>query len=308
MDDLNRRIILKMMLGGSLLYHSGKLQYLSAQNIPLSHRKIPKTGEDIPVIGLGTYQTFSADIGAKSLKNLKKVLDLFVQNGGSVIDSSPMYGHSERVVGNLTYELNVRNSVFMATKVWTKGEEQGRRQVRKSMSLMQTDILDLLQIHNLVDWKTHTKTLLSLKERQVIRYIGITHYHANAYPLVQSILKQKIFDFVQINYSIFEREAENALLPLALDTGHAVVINRPFIQGLGFSITRGIKLPEWTADFNCYSWAQFFLKFILSHPAVTCVIPATSKPEHLVDNMGAGFGKLPNKKTREKMIRYIENI
>jgi aryl-alcohol dehydrogenase-like predicted oxidoreductase len=196
----------------------------------------------------------------------------------------------------------------MATKVWTSGRDAGTRQMEESFRRMRVERMDLMQIHNLLDWKTHAKTLADWKASGRIRYMGITHYHAGAYDELAKILRLRQFDFVQLNYSLSEREAEDSVLPLAAETGTAVIVNRPFAQASLFSRVRGKELPPWAADFDCVSWAQFFLKYILSHPAVTCVIPATSKPKHMLDNLGAGSGRLPDQRTRSRMVQALDAL
>ncbi len=274
----------------------------------MMQRPIHNSGERLPVIGLGTYQAFNAGSSERKREPLREVLQQFVQHDGALIDSSPMYGSSERVIGDLSSELGLRPQLFMATKVWTSGERQGIDQMNESFMKMRVEVMDLMQVHNLVDWRTHAKTLDGWKQRGKIRYTGVTHYHSGAYESLESIMKLRRFDFAQFNYSIVETEAEQRLLPTALDTGTAVIINRPFGAGSLFSRVRGVALPSWAADFDCQSWAQFFLKYVVSHPAVTCVIPATSKPKHLVDNMGAGFGKLPDDATRKRMRATIDAL
>jgi diketogulonate reductase-like aldo/keto reductase len=225
-----------------------------------------------------------------------------------MIDSSPMYARSEGVIGELTKQLALRPQLFMATKVWTSGANAGTEQMQRSLQLMRVQVMDLMQVHNLVDWRTHSKTLGQWKERGTIRYMGVTHYHSGAYGELEQIMQTGLFDFVQFNYSIVEREAEKRLLPAALDSGTAVIANRPFAAAGLFSRVRGVKLPPWAAEFDCASWAQFFLKYILSHPALTCAIPATSKPKHLVDNMAAGYGRLPDAPTRKRMRELIDRL
>ena len=269
-------------------------------------RKIPSTGELLPVVGLGTWQTFDAGSSAEERSPLKEVLTLMKENGGTVIDSSPMYGSSEEVVGDLTTELKIADHFFYATKVWTSGREEGIEQMNDSFKKMKRNKMDLMQIHNLVDWKTHLKTLREWKDNGKVRYIGITHYTESAYDELEKIMKSEKPDFVQFNYSIDSREAEKRLLPAAKDLGIAVLINRPYGGGNLFGKVKGKTLPEWTKEYDINSWGQFFLKFILSHEAVICVIPGTSKPNHLVDNMLAGFGKLPDNSARENMLRYMK--
>jgi diketogulonate reductase-like aldo/keto reductase len=262
----------------------------------------------LPVIGLGTYQSFDVGSEASERNLLKDVLGLFMQQGGKLVDSSPMYGQSESVVGDLAVELVITGRLFMATKVWTSGQEAGRRQMDESMRRMRVERMDLMQIHNLLDWKTHLATLKQWKTAGRIRYIGITHYHSGAYAELERLMKTKDFDFVQFNYSIAEREAEERILPLARDLGIAVIVNRPFAQASLFARTRGKEVPAWAAEFDCRSWAQFFLKYILAHPAVTCVIPATGKPQHLLDNMMAGIAPFPDAAMRERMVASMDGL
>jgi diketogulonate reductase-like aldo/keto reductase len=269
-------------------------------------RPIPAGQETLPVIGLGTYRTF--DVGAQGHAALAEVLREFVALGGRVIDSSPMYGRAESVVGALAAQTGVADHLFYATKVWTQGREAGIRQMVQSAQRMGAAPIDLMQIHNLVDWRTHLKTLYAWKDEGRIRYIGITHYHRSYFAELAQILRSERLDFVQLPYSVVERDAERVLLPLALERGVAVLVNRPFEQGALFRATRGKPLPDWAAELDCASWAQFFLKFIVSHPAVTCAIPATSNPRHLVDNMQAGYGRLPDRAARERMAHYVASL
>lgn len=262
----------------------------------------------LPVVGLGTYQSFDVGGGASERDPLKDVLRLFVQQGGKLVDSSPMYGPSESVVGDLATELGITGRLFMATKVWTSGREAGIRQMEESLRRMKVPRMDLMQIHNLLDWKTHLGTLKQWKAAGRIRYIGITHYHSGAYAELERLMRTKDFEFVQFNYSIAEREAEERILPLAREIGVAVIVNRPFAQASLFSRVRGKDVPAWAAEFDCKSWGQFFLKYILGHPAVTCVIPATAKPNHLLDNMMAGIGRLPDETMRRKMAAFMDSL
>jgi diketogulonate reductase-like aldo/keto reductase len=271
-------------------------------------RAIPVSGEQIPVMGLGTYQAFDVGSSAADRAPPKEVLQGLVNNGGSVVDASPMYGRAEKVVGELTVELALRPSLFLATKVWTSGREAGIRQMEESFRLLRTQTIDLMQIHNLVDWKTHTAMLKEWKQQGRVRYIGITHYHEGAYDELERLIKTRQYDFVQLNYSIAEREAQDSVLPLAQETGVAVIANRPFAKASLFSRVRGKQLPEWVRDFDCSSWAQFFLKYIVSHPALTCAIPATSNPKHMTDNMMAGVGRLPDAETRRRMAKFVDAL
>jgi len=273
----------------------------------MNHRIIPSTGEKLPVVGLGTWQTFDVGQSKEERQALKDVLEVLIKHGGSVIDSSPMYGRSEKVVGELTTELNIKQGLFEATKVWTSGEAAGIQQMKTSMQLMQAQPMDLMQIHNLVDWKTHLRTLKKWKEEGKIRYIGITHYHKGGYAEVEKIMRTELIDFVQINYNLLAREAAEKILPLAQDKGIAVLINRPYAGGSLFQVSKEKRFPTWATEFDATTWGQLFLKFILAHPAVTCVIPGTSKAKHILDNVQAGFGDLPSLEHQQKLIKLLTN-
>jgi len=305
----SRRTVLKGIAGAGAWLAAGRPK--AGQAIApgaILKRTIPASGEQIPVIGLGTYQAFDVGTSPSDRAPLKEVLQGLVDSGGSVVDSSPMYGQAEQVVGDLAAELALRPSLFLATKVWTSGREAGVRQMEESFRLLKTRTIDLMQIHNLVDWSTHTVTLKQWKQQQRVRYIGITHYHEGAYDELERLIKTRQYDFVQLNYSIAEREAEKSVLPMARDTGVAVIANRPFAKASLFSRVRGRQLPEWAQEFDCGSWAQFFLKYIVSNPALTCAIPATSNPKHLEDNMMAGVGRLPDAQTRQRMAQFVDEL
>ena len=271
-------------------------------------RPVPRAAERLPAIGVGTYQTFDVGKGAAERAELKEVLRALVAQGGSVVDSSPMYGRAEGVVGDLAAELELHRSLFVATKVWTRGESAGVTQMEDSLRLLRAQRIDLMQVHNLVDWKTHLKTLKSWKAQGRVRYIGITHYHAGAFDDLMAVLRTREFDFVQFNYSMAEREADQRLLPLCAELGVGVLINRPFSQGDLFPRVKGKALPAWAAEFDCASWAQFFLKWILGHPAVTCAIPGTRRVVHLNDNLGAARGRLPDEAMRRKMLGHLHTL
>lgn len=270
-------------------------------------RVIPVTGERIPAVGLGTYTVFDVTAAADRGR-LKEIVKLFGESGGMVVDSSPMYGDAEAVVGDLAAEIAVRGSLFLATKVWTTGKDAGIRQMENSFRHFHTDVIDLMQVHNLQDWETHLKTMALWKEQGRIRYTGLTHYSTGAFPVFIQAMKNSRPDFIQIYYSITTRQAEERLLPLAADLGIAVIANRPLETSALFKRVRGQALPEWARDIGCSSWSQFFLKFLLSHPAVTCVIPATGNPAHLLDNMAAGTGPLPDKQMRKKMAEHVDTL
>jgi diketogulonate reductase-like aldo/keto reductase len=271
-------------------------------------RPIPTSGEALPVIGLGTWQTFDVGANAAAQAPLKEVLQALYEAGGRVVDSSPMYGSSESVVGELCTQLGICEPLFLATKVWTQGREDGMRQMQRSIERMRADRMDLLQVHNLVDVEAHTKTLLEWKAQKRVRYVGITHYASSGHAAIEHWLKTKQYDFVQINYSLDEPESENRILPLARELGVAVMVNRPFATGGMFRRTRGKPLPPWAAELGIASWAQYFLKWIVSHPAVTCAIPATSKPAHMRDNAGAGAGARPDAAVRRRMVEHYRAL
>jgi len=261
--------------------------------------------EGLPRIGLGTWQTFDVGNDAAARAQLREVLKLL---DGNVVDSSPMYGTSESVVGDLTAELGLRERLFMATKVWTSGREAGIAQMETSFRRLRVKVMDLMQVHNLVDVEVHKKSLNEMKSKGRIRFMGITHYTASAYADVERVLKAGGWDFLQINYSLGERAAEKKLLPLAKDMGVRVLINRPFGEGSLFRKVRNVALPPWAAELGIASWAQYFLKWIVSHPAVTCAIPGTSKPEHMKDNLGAAAGAVPRSSVRKKMAEHFDGL
>jgi diketogulonate reductase-like aldo/keto reductase len=268
-------------------------------------RSIPSTGEAMPVIGLGTWRAFDVGVGAATRRPLGEVLRSLFDSGGRMIDSSPMYGRAEAVTGDLLADTNARPRAFLATKVWTTGRESGISQMQRSAQLSRTKVIDLIQIHNLVDWRTHLATLRRMKEEGRVRYIGITHYTTGALPELARILNSEPgIDFVQLGYSLATRAAERELLPTANARGIAVIVNQPLERGTLFRHIRGRALPDWASECDCRSWAQLFLKYILAEPAVTCVIPATGNPDHMNDDLGAGFGRLPDT-TQRQQIRQL---
>ena len=300
LPPLTRRMALRLLAAAA-----AAAPVRAARAEPLLVRRIPSSGERLPAVGLGTWRTFDVGAGAAERAPLKEVLGAFVAVGGRVVDSSPMYGAAESVVGDLASELGVAETLFLATKVWTSGREPGVTQMEQSFRRLRARRLDLMQIHNLLDWRTQLRTLRDWKAAGRLRYIGVTHYTAGAYDELERVLRAEPLDFVQVNYSIGEREAERRILPLARDRGVAVLVNRPFAEGGLFQRVRGQPLPPWAADLGAESWAQLFLKWILAHPAVTCAIPATSRREHLQDNMKAGTGALPDAATRERLVTLL---
>src|SRR5438105_2511944 len=308
MDPITRREAARLIAASAagLFLPSGAARAANESSRMLM-RAIPSSGEKLPVIGLGTWQTFDVDLMADNRRQPEEGLSLFVKLGGRVIDTSPMYGRAEQVIGDLTAALGIREQLFLATKVWTHGKEQGIKSMERSMARLRTRI-DLMQVHNLVDVHAHLATLRERKEQGRIRYIGITHYESGAFGEVEKVMRSEKLDFLQISYSIMEREAEQRSLPLAQDRQVAVIINRPFGGGDLFGRARSRPLPDWAAEFDCRSWAQFFLKWIVANSAVTCAIPATDQPLHLEDNMQGGVGRLPEAKTRQRMVGFIVGL
>ncbi len=268
----------------------------------MTTRHIPSSGQALPVIGLGTYINFDVSPGSGDYQRLPAVLDTLFAARGSVIDSSPMYGRAEQTTGELLAASGERPSAFLATKVWTSGREAGLAQMEQSFRLFKTDKIDLMQIHNLVDWRTHLPTLRAWKESGRIGYLGITHYTSYAYDQVEAVLRAEPMDFLQINYALDDRAAERRLLPLCREKGVAVIVNTPFGGGGLLRRLSGQPLPSFAADLGATSWAQLALKFLLANPAVTCVIPGTGNPRYMADNAAAGSGPLPSEAQRRRLI------
>lgn len=309
MKEMSRReaarLVVRTTAAGVL---AGKVMSAKESETKLLQRAIPSSGEKLPVIGLGSWQVFDVGPGAAERQPIEEVLTRFVALGGQVVDSSPMYGRAEQVIGDIAAKLALQPSLFLATKLWTTGREEGIASMERSLARLQTKHVDLMQVHNLVDARTHLATLRSWKEAGRIRYLGITHYNAGSYSEVARLLRSEKLDFLQINYSLGERDAERELLPLAHDRGVAVLANRPFGGGDLLSRVRRKPLPDWAAEFGCGSWPQFLLKWIVSHPAITCAIPATANVVHLEDNMGAATGALPDAKVRRQMGELIAQL
>lgn len=303
---MHRRDVLKGGLSATLAAAvSGPV--VSQSSGAMITRKIPSTGEALPVIGLGTSGPFEVGNSAAERQPLKEVLEAFFAGGARVIDTSPMYTTAEAVLGDLlTPQMHER--VFLATKVWTNGRQAGIDQMNRSAQLLKHPKLDLIQVHNLMDLQIHLKTLYQWKEEGRVRYIGITHYTVNSHDDLARVIQKEKLDFVQLNYSPFTPDAEKRLLPLAAERGVAVLVNRPFEDGNIFSRVRDKPLPSWAADFDCASWAQLFLKYIIANPAVTCVIPATGKVRHVQDNLAAGRGRLPNAKQRARILSTVASL
>jgi aryl-alcohol dehydrogenase-like predicted oxidoreductase len=281
---------------------------LAAASKRMATRAIPGTGERLPMVGVGTARVFNVSLNQETRARLSEVLKIMLAAGGRILDTSPMYGTAEPVSGKLIGEMGVRDQMFIATKVWTRGRQEGIAQMRRSLARFATAKIELMQVHNLVDWRTQLKTCREFKERGVFKYIGVTHYTPAAFDELAAIIRAEPIDFLQIPYSIVNREAERMLFPLVRERKVALITHRNFEVGGLFRRVRGVKLPGWAADFDCTSWGQFFLKFVLGHPASTCVIPGTSKARHMRDNIQAGMGRLPDAKQRERMAQYISEL
>ena len=271
-------------------------------------RAIPKTGETLPAIGLGTWKVFDVAPTPANLSPLKDVLNILFAAGGTVIDSSPMYGRAEATTGALLDDMKAHQRAFIATKVWTEGRASGIAQMEESFRLLRTERIDLMQVHNLLDWRTHLATLRDWKAAGRFRTIGITNYTPSAYAQLADIIAREEIDFVQFAYSIATRQAERHLLPLCAERGVATLINRPFETGGLFRKVRGKEVPEWATAFGGTHWSTFFLKYILAHPAVACVIPATANPDHMREIVLAGEGRLPSEAERARMLAFVEAL
>ena len=308
MHELSRRQILKLGLVSASMSFIPRSSVLYAQDPPQLLRTIPASGEQISAVGLGTYRRFDIGSDRDQLAAARDVLRMFVARGGTMVDSSPMYGNAERIVGELVTDLGVVDKIFFATKVWTRGLDAGKRQMEESFELMATPRIDLMQVHNLVDTRTQLDSIRTLVEQGRVRYVGITHYTSSAFDDMIDWMNKEKLDYVQFPYSIVSRQAERRLLPAAIDRGVATIAHRNFEQGALFRKVKGRPLPAWAAEFDCATWGNFFLKYVLSQPGITNVIPATRKLKHLSDNMNAGTGKLPDAGLRKKMISYFESL
>jgi diketogulonate reductase-like aldo/keto reductase len=298
----NRRDLIKLGAAAGLLP-----SLALAEEASMITRPIPVSGEALPVVGLGTWQVFDVESTPEEIALRRQIVQQLTDAGGRLIDTSPMYNRSEKVVGDVIESGVERSSLFLATKVWTDGKAAGVRQMEQSAELMKTDVIDLMQVHNRRDLDVHMPTIREWQQKARIRYNGVTDYRESVHDEMETVMKRHKPDFIQINYSLGERGADDRVLPLAQDLGIAVLVNRPFMSGRLFQAVRDRELPDWAHEF-ADSWGQFFLKFIISHPAVTCVIPATSQMRHMADNLGAGFGRLPDAATRERMLSVVGAI
>lgn len=304
---LSRRDMIKLGAGAGAALALGRLPAFG-QTPELIRRAIPSSGERVPAVGLGTARTFNVGMSEAELAPLREVMAAFIELGGTVLDTAPGYGSSEAVSGALARELDVVDRLFIATKVAATEKAQGIEQMENSMRLLNRSAIDLMQIHNLRGWETQLATLREWKAAGRFRYIGITTSRDSQYDDFAAVMEREELDFVQLNYSLGSRKAEERLLPLAADRGMAVLVNLPYMRGRLFQAVEGHELPEWAAEFDATSWGQFFLKFILAHPAVTCPIPATTKVHHLRDNMGAAYGRLPDEAMRRRMIEFFDAL
>ena len=305
--QLSRRELLKVGIGvGASIFPPSPS--LLAQAVPLIQRRIPSTGESLPIIGIGTARRYAAVPREVERAPLREVLRRFKEMGGKVVDTAPSYGTAEMVVGDLVAELTIRDSLFLATKVGARGRTAGIEQLEQSFKHLRTPTIDLIAVHNLQDTQTQLRTLREWKQAGRVRYVGITTSFEPQYPEFEQTMKAETLDFIQVDYALDNRKADQRILPLAADRGMAVMINLPFGRGRLFRAVQGQKLPPWASEFGCSSWAQFFLKYIVSHPAVTCAVPGTAKVEYLVDNLGAARGRLPDAAMRRRMESFIDAL
>ncbi|WP_018176474.1 MULTISPECIES: aldo/keto reductase [Thioalkalivibrio] len=305
----SRRSFLRWMAGSAVAAGAGwPLVGGTAEGREPQRKPIPSSGEEIPVIGMGTWITFNVPEDPEALAVRTRILDTFVRRGGGMIDSSPMYGRAEAVVGHGLRELGHPEGVFSATKIWTRSTSTGRDQHSESRDLWGVDTLDLQQVHNLQNWEAHLETLRERREAGEVRYIGVTTSHGRRHDELERILRREDLDFVQLTYNVLDREAEQRLLPLARERGVAVIANRPFRRKALINQFAGHPLPDWAAEIECENWPQFLLKFIVSHPDVTCAIPATSVVAHMEENMGALYGPMPDAGMRSRMVAYVQDL
>lgn len=281
---------------------------VGAQERRLLHKVISSSGEHIPAIGMGTSITFNIGNDPVALQQRAEVLRTFFEMGGGMIDSSPMYGSSEAVIGRLLRQLNPQPGLFSATKVWTSSGEDGPEEMSTSRELWNVPRFDLLQVHNLLAWQEHLETLFTMKEKKVLRYVGITTSHGRRHAGMERIMKEWSIDFIQASYNIVDRELESRILPLAAEKGIAVIANRPFRRGALIDHVKRYPLPEWAEEIDCPNWATFLLKFTVTHPAITCAIPATTRADHMRENMSAMLGEMPDAATRRRMIAYVKAL
>jgi len=306
-STINRRDLLQGLTLAGLATMLGPWEALARQG-PLLTRRIPSSGEELPLIGLGSWGVFNVGEDRVARDACAAVIKAFLDGGGRLIDSSPMYGSSQPVIGYGLDKLGMPRQVFSADKVWISPGARGPAQMEESRRLWRVPRFDLMQVHNLIAWEEHLPTLFEMKRAGRLRYVGITTSHGRRHDEFERIMRQERLDFIQVTYNILDREVEDRILPLARDRGMAVLINRPFQRRALLERYRGKPLPSWAADFDCGGWPQFLLKFIVSHPAVTCAIPATSQVAHAIEDLGAARGRLPDEATRRRMIEYVRSL
>jgi diketogulonate reductase-like aldo/keto reductase len=303
---MNRQAFIRGGAAAVLAAALGRNALAQETSEKMQTRRIHSSGASLPVIGCGTWRVFDVGLGPEEREPLAGVLRILFEAGGSVIDSSPMYGAAEAVAGDLLADSNTRAKAFLATKVWTSGRDEGIAQMQQSLSRFRTGHIELMQVHNLLDWRTQLATLRAWRSEGRIRYLGVTHYTSSAYDELEALLRSETLDFVQLNYAMNDRAAEKTLLPLAADRGISVLVNQPFGGGGLLRSILSKPLPGWASEIGCESWAQILLKFVLGHPAVTCVIPGTGRPQHMRDNVQAGFGAMPDEKMRQRMAALLD--
>ena len=305
-DGLTRAEFLRLAAAAGVTLGLGRA-HAAVPEATMTTRAIPKTDETLPVVGLSTYRSFSVGGGGEVRSSRREVLRSLFSHGGKVVDSSPLYGRAEEVLGALISDLDAEGQAFLSSKIAVEDPARAVQQAERTMRYLRTEHLDLMQVQDMLNWRGHMPTLRSWKENGRVRYLGVTHHSVDALDQIAEIIQSEEIDFVQLAYTISHPEAEDRVLPLAADKGVAVIIGRPFLGGADFDTLRGEPLPDWATEIDCTSWAQFFLKFILSHPAVTCVTPATSRPDQMLDNLGAGSGRMPDDALRKKMRDYWQS-
>jgi diketogulonate reductase-like aldo/keto reductase len=309
-SPLTRRSALKLLGAATTTLTLSPWRAVAASTADAVSKAIPATGERIPVIGMGTWRTFNVGSDPVLRDARTEVLKAFFDAGGGMVDNSPMYGSAQEVVGYGLRKLGRPPTLFAAEKIWTDDGTKTREQAAQTSARWGVETLDLLQIHNLAAWQDHLPALRRMKEEGKIRYLGITTSHGSRHAAFEQIMKTEPLDFIQVTYNLTHRQVEQRLLPLAADRGIAVIANRPFDGGTLVKRlkARNARLPEWAAEIDCKTWADFLLKFVVSHPALTCAIPATSNVEHLRENMAARLGRMPDASTRERMVRHVEAL
>ena len=304
---ISRRELLRLSAGAGLIATTGQWSPLMADTKTRVMTTIPSSGEQLPAVGIGT-RDFRSDANADDMKRFRKTLETFHASGGRVIDTSPNYGEAETVIGRLLRDIGIRDDVFMATKVDREDQQEGVERMNRSFDLLGGDQIDLMQVHNLRGTNVELETMAKWKTEGRFRYLGVTTHRPGQYDEMQDVMRRYPLDFIQLNYSLADRSAEESILPLAQDRGIAVLVNLPFARGKLFKAVAGRPLPDWAADMDAQSWGQVFLKYVISYPASTLPIPGTTKPHHAKDNVGASFGRLPDANLRREIENYISPL